>query len=65
MGKMKTKKALLKRIKVTGGHKLLKRPPSQNHFNAKLSGNQKRNRHGFKGAPKSLQRIAKALLPNY
>ena len=32
---MKTKKAILKRFKITGRGKILHRPVSQDHFNAK------------------------------
>jgi ribosomal protein L35 len=59
---MKTKKAFLKRIKITGNKKLMKRPPGQNHFNSKDSGNATRAKHGDKVAPTSLIRDAKALL---
>jgi ribosomal protein L35 len=34
---MKTKKSLLKRLKVTKNGKILGRTPGQNHFNAKAS----------------------------
>ena len=61
----KTKKALLKRIKITGGGKIMKRPPNQNHFNAKDSGDQTRQKRGFKRAPKELIRTGKALLQKY
>ena len=58
----KTKKAFLKRIKITGTGKLMKRPPGQNHFNAKDSGNASRQKKGQKMAPKYLIKNAKALL---
>jgi ribosomal protein L35 len=61
---VKTKKALLKRIKVTGTGKLMKRPPGQNHFNAKEAGDSARQKKGNKLAPKNLIRDAKALLPS-
>jgi len=61
----KTKKALLKRVKITGGKKIMKRPPSQNHFNAKDSGDQTRQKRGDKDATKSLIKNSKALLNRY
>ncbi len=59
---MKTKKALLKRIKITSGNKILKRPPHQNHFNAKESGNITRSKRGFKSVPDSLIKDSKYLI---
>ncbi|OGN08048.1 MAG: hypothetical protein A2750_01085 [Candidatus Yanofskybacteria bacterium RIFCSPHIGHO2_01_FULL_45_42] len=62
---MKTNKSLQKRVKITGRGKMTKRPPHQNHFNAKLSGNQKRNRRGSLTVPRGLLRSAKLLLPSF
>jgi ribosomal protein L35 len=61
----KTKKALLKRIKITGGGKIMKRSPGQNHFNAKDSGDQTRQKRGYKDTPKSLIKSSKALITRY
>ena len=44
--KLKTKKAALKRFKITGRGKILHRPVHQDHFNAKDSGNQTRQKKG-------------------
>jgi len=41
---MKTNKSYSKRIRVTRNGKLVVRKPGQNHFNAKASGNQRRNK---------------------
>ena len=60
----KTNKSFLKRIKITGSGKLMKRPPGQGHFNAKESGDNARQKKGHKMAPQSLIRNAKALLPS-
>ncbi|MDR3559542.1 MAG: 50S ribosomal protein L35 [Candidatus Pacebacteria bacterium] len=38
MPKMKTKKALVKKIKVTKGKKVLRRSTGQNHYNSKENG---------------------------
>ena len=61
----KTKKALLKRIKITGSGKIMKRPPGQNHFNAKDSGNKTRQKRGDKVGPHELIKSAKSLLARY
>lgn len=45
MSKLKTNKALLKRLKITGRKKLLRRPTHQNHFNAKYPGRINRTKH--------------------
>jgi ribosomal protein L35 len=58
---MKTNKSLLKRIQITGTGKVMKRPPHQNHFNAKDSGNMSRRKKGFVMAPKELINKVKAL----
>ena len=52
----------LKRVKITGTGKMMKRPPHQDHFNAKEAGNAARKKKGHKLAPASLMRSAKALL---
>jgi len=59
---MKTNKSLRKRVKITGRNKIMKRPPHQNHFNAKESGNSTRGKRGDKRAPHELERSVKALL---
>lgn len=58
----KTNKSFLKRVKITGRGKMMKRPPHQDHFNAKEAGSAARNKKGHILAPKSLIRSAKALL---
>lgn len=60
----KTNKSLMKRIKITGNGKIMKRPPGQNHFNAKASGQQTRNKKGDLVAPNELIRKVKALILN-
>jgi len=61
----KTKKALLKRVKITGRKKIMKRPPHQNHFNAKDSGNQTRQKRGNKIGPRELIKLSKSLLTRH
>ena len=60
----KTKKALSKRIKITGTGKIMKRPPGQNHFNSKATGDQSRDKRGDKQGPRELTDKAKALIFN-
>jgi ribosomal protein L35 len=59
---LKTKKALRKRIKITGTGKLLKRKPHQNHFNAKESGNRTRGKRGDVRVPHELDHKIGALI---
>jgi len=61
----KTKKALLKRIKITGSGKIMKRSPHQNHFNAKDSGDATRQKRGDVNTPKELVRSGKALVSGH
>ena len=58
----KTNKSLRKRIKITGTGKILKRPPHQNHFNAKDSGAKGQRKHGFVQAPSELEKKVKSLI---
>ena len=62
---IKTNKSLLKRIKITGSGKILKRPPGQNHFNAKDSGSRGQRKHGNVNAPNELNRKVKELIRSY
>lgn len=45
MPKLKTNKAILERLKITGSGKLIRRRTNQDHFNAKDSGKQGRLKH--------------------
>lgn len=42
MPKLKTKKSVAKKVKITGGKKLLRRYTKQNHYNSKQTGKFKR-----------------------
>lgn len=44
MPKMKSKKSLLKKVKITGTKKVLRRYTKQNHFNSKQTGSLKRKK---------------------
>lgn len=61
----KTNKSLMKRIQITGTGKILKRPPGQNHFNARDSGKKGQRKHGSLRIPSELEKKAKALILNY
>lgn len=61
----KTNKSFMKRVKITSTGKIMKRPPGQNHFNAKDSGKRGRRKHGLLRAPTELGKKAKALILNY
>ncbi|MBI3115260.1 MAG: 50S ribosomal protein L35 [Candidatus Kerfeldbacteria bacterium] len=44
MAKLKTHKALRKRLHITGRHKLLRRQAGQDHFNARDTGKKTKNK---------------------
>ena len=64
MAKLKTRKALLKRIKITGRGKFMKRHTSQDHINAKDSGNKTRSKRKAIKISSVNRRIVKKVLPN-
>jgi len=66
MPKLKTRKTLLKRIKITGGKKvkkIIKRPTHQNHLNAKESGNKTRSKRKPKKISSIDNKFVKKVLP--
>ena len=64
MTKLKTRKALLKRIKITGRKKILKRATHQDHLNAKDSGNRTRGKRKAKEVSTVNQKTIRKVLPN-
>ena len=58
----KKNKSFLKRIKITGKGKVLKRPPGQGHFNARESGQGARDKKGDVATPKEIINRVKALI---
>lgn len=48
MTKLKTRKSILKRFKITKSGKVLHRPIGQSHFNAKESGKKRRGKRKLK-----------------
>ncbi len=59
---MKTNKFATKRLKLTKKGKVLFRHSHQNHFNAKESGNQTRQKRGLKNLPQSEVKVFKKIL---
>ena len=66
MPKIKTHKATAKRFKITKNEKILKRKAGQDHFNARESGNTKRNKRRDISISNTKRRVIKQLMPyNY
>lgn len=61
--KLKTKKSVTKRFKITGTGKLLHRPIAQSHFNAKQSGNKRRQKRRLVPVAKSDIKSLKRMIP--
>lgn len=61
--KLKTKKSVAKRFKVTATGKLLHRRSFQGHFNAKNTGKQRREKRKMKEVSKTELKKLKRLLP--
>lgn len=63
MPKIKTHKATSKRFIITKTRKVKQRKAGQDHFNARESGNTKRNKRRDIDADKSFTRTIKTLMP--
>lgn len=61
--KLKTKKSVIKRFKVTSKGKVLYRPMGQNHFNAKDIGKQRRQKRRWLELTGAEAKAIKRLLP--
>lgn len=62
MPKLKTKKSLVKKIKVTGSGKITVRGTGQNHYNSRATGKATRAKRGDKGVYPAVEKnIQKAL----
>lgn len=59
MGKMKTKKSISKRFRVTKTGKVIKRTAGQGHFNSRETGNVRRNKRSDKTLSKSMEHFVK------
>ncbi|MFH0891578.1 MAG: 50S ribosomal protein L35 [Candidatus Falkowbacteria bacterium] len=62
MPKIKTHKATAKRFSITKGGKLKQRKAGQDHFNARESGNTKRNKRRDIDTHKTLVKTIKSLI---
>ncbi|MCD6528594.1 50S ribosomal protein L35 [bacterium] len=62
MPKLKTKKAIAKRFKITKRKKFVHRTCGQNHFNARESGKITRNKRRNKNLAKGDQKVIKRAL---
>ncbi|PIU15586.1 50S ribosomal protein L35 [bacterium (Candidatus Gribaldobacteria) CG08_land_8_20_14_0_20_39_15] len=58
---MKTRKALVKRFKVTKNEKILRRVSGQNHYRSKKSGNTIRQKRKMIEVPKALAKKLKKM----
>jgi len=62
MTKLKTKKSASKRFKVNK-KKIMHRPVHQNHFNAKDSGKETRNKRGYRKLSSADEQNIRKILP--
>lgn len=62
MPKIKTHKATVKRFKITKNNKIKQRKAGQDHFNARESGNVKRNKRKDIVTHNGLKKTIKALI---
>lgn len=62
--KQKTKKSLVKKVKVTGSGKITRRGTGQNHYNSRDNGNATRAKRRDRGitVPQDEKNIKKAIL---
>lgn len=61
--KLKTKKLLSKRVKVTGAKKIMIRAGGQDHFNARESGKVTKNKRRDKQLSSANKKVIKKFLP--
>ncbi len=59
MGKMKTKKSISKRFRVTKTGKVIKRTAGQGHYNSRESGNVRRNKRSDSALSKTMHHFVK------
>lgn len=61
--KLKTKKSVTKRFKVTANGKLMRRPSGVSHFNAKMTGKNRRSKRKLIPVSKADEKAIKKLIP--
>lgn len=60
--KLKTKKCVAKKVKVSGKGKIVRRHSGQNHYNSKESGKTRRNKRRAQGlTPKDEQNVLRGI----
>ena len=64
MPKLKTKKSVVKKVKITGKGKVLRRYTKQNHYNSRQTGKFKRKKRGDKPLFKTDAKNILKALPN-
>ncbi|MBI4919727.1 50S ribosomal protein L35 [Candidatus Azambacteria bacterium] len=63
MGKLKTNKAILSRLKITGKKKLVRLTSNRSHFNTKTSGKQRRLKRRSLSVDRADTKMFKKFLP--
>ena len=63
MGKLKTVKSVAKRVRVTGGGKIIKKKAGQDHFNSRESGKVTRHKRKFQGIHQADLHKVKTFIP--
>ncbi|MFH1767353.1 MAG: 50S ribosomal protein L35 [Patescibacteria group bacterium] len=61
--KMKTHKALSKRLKVTKNGKMIKRTSGQDHFNSREDGKTRRNKRSDKTVSETHRKAVEIMMP--
>jgi len=61
--KLKTRKALKKRVKLSGSGKAIKRKAGQDHFNSRESGKVRRNKRSDVKMTKTVKKAIDTMLP--
>jgi ribosomal protein L35 len=64
MPKLKTKKSVVKKVKITKNKKVTRRYTKQNHYNSRQTGNFKRKKRGIKRLFKTDEKNVLKALPN-
>ncbi len=63
MPKLKTRKSLVKKVKITGRGKIKTRATGQNHYNSRDTGSQRRNKRNDNSVFKTVEDSIKKALP--
>ncbi|OGI15222.1 MAG: hypothetical protein A3E38_02845 [Candidatus Moranbacteria bacterium RIFCSPHIGHO2_12_FULL_54_9] len=63
MPKLKTRKSLIKKIRITGNGKLKTRATGQNHYNSRATGSQNRDKRSDNSVYPAVERNIKKAIP--